>query len=149
MIAIDARSPETIQAQLILAAKCLDLHRPDEAIALLNRFLKINDAVPEMYNARGFAYLQKGDWNRAREDFEQVVRLSPQFPGVQEKLESIRRSWPIRPAKAAAGLRAGKSITVALSSFAPRKLRSFAERKATLVLSAIITVSLLHRLRIQ
>ena len=66
------------------------LRRPDEAIELISRFLKINDAVPEMYNARGFAYLQKGDWNRAREDFEQVVRLAPRFPGVQEKLEYIR-----------------------------------------------------------
>ncbi|MGO9115554.1 MAG: tetratricopeptide repeat protein [Thermoguttaceae bacterium] len=89
MIAIDAKSPETRQIQITFAANCLDLHRPDDAIALLSQSLSSNDAFPELYDARGHAYMQKGDLNRAKEDFEQVVRLLPQFSGARENLKVI------------------------------------------------------------
>jgi len=90
MTAIDAKSPETIQSQYMMAAKYLDLNRPDDAIGSLNQILKIHDAAPQIYNARGLAYLQKGDLSRAQLDFEQVVRLFPQFPGAQQNLNAIR-----------------------------------------------------------
>jgi tetratricopeptide (TPR) repeat protein len=97
MIAIDAKSLEAVQTQLIVARTCLtmaskslELHRPDDAIQVLSQFLKISDAVPEIYNARGRAYFQKGDLDHAREDFEHLVRISPQFPGAQANLSAIR-----------------------------------------------------------
>ena len=46
MIAIDARSPNTMGKQFQLAAKYLELKRPDDAIDLLEPILKVNDAVP-------------------------------------------------------------------------------------------------------
>ena len=64
--------------------------RPDDAIALLSQFLKVNDSVPEMYNARGRAYFQEGDLNHAREDFEHLVGIAPQFPGAQVCLDAIQ-----------------------------------------------------------
>ena len=38
------------------------------------------------------------------------------------------------------GLRTGESISVGLSPFAPRKPRSFAERKATLISASVLSV---------
>lgn len=90
MTDINAKSPETIQSQFMLAAKYLELNRPDEAIGLLSQILQIHDAAPQIYNARGLAYLLKNDLPRAKQDFEQVVRLFPQFPGAREKLNTIR-----------------------------------------------------------
>jgi tetratricopeptide (TPR) repeat protein len=91
LMAIDAKSQEALQTLFMVAGKCLELKRPDAAIDLLSPFLKINDAVPQFYNLRGHAYLQKGDLNHALEDFEQIVRLAPQFPEAQEKLREIKR----------------------------------------------------------
>ena len=90
MTEIDPKSPETRQAELVLAGNLIDLKQFDEAIAWLSRMLEVNSAAPEIYNARGIAYLQKGDLIHAKDDFEQVVRMFPQFPGAQERLGMIR-----------------------------------------------------------
>ncbi len=90
MIEIDAKSPETIPALLMFVGNCIDQNRPDDALALLNQFLSVNPAPPEIYNARGYAYRQKGDLNHARQDFEHVLSLVPQFPGAQQALKAIK-----------------------------------------------------------
>ena len=91
MISIDARSPETLQTQLMFAGNCLDHNRFDEAIDLLSQSLQIIDSVPEICHARGLVYWKKGDLNHALEDLERVERLAPHFPGIQDKLREIRR----------------------------------------------------------
>ena len=45
---------------------------------------------PKCITPAGYAYQQKGDLQHALQDFEQVVRLAPQFPGAQETLKTIR-----------------------------------------------------------
>ncbi len=90
MIDIDGKSPATLQGQLQLAKCYLDLKRPDDAIAGLTAILEIAKSLPEVYNARGTAYLQKGDLQHALEDFEQVLHLAPQYPGVQERILDVR-----------------------------------------------------------
>ena len=90
MTALDARSPTTIQKQFILAASYLDLDRPDEAIAWLSQILEVNKSLADVYNVRGTAYAKKGDWNHAKEDFQRLVLLAPQYPGAQEKLSDVR-----------------------------------------------------------
>ena len=35
--------------------------------------------------------MQKRDWLHAKEDFEQVLRMSPNYPGARERLDMIRR----------------------------------------------------------
>jgi tetratricopeptide (TPR) repeat protein len=90
MIAIDRKSPTTLQAQYQLAKYYLDLARPDDAIAGLTAMLEIDKSTPEVYDARGTAYVKKGDLQHALEDFEQILRLAPQYPGVQERIRYVR-----------------------------------------------------------
>jgi tetratricopeptide (TPR) repeat protein len=90
MMAIDAKSQETIQALYLYVGKCCQLGRADEAIEFLNQSLKVNGAAPEIYRARGLAYMQKGELLRAQQDFEQVLRLRPDFPNAKEALKEIR-----------------------------------------------------------
>ena len=90
MIAIDRKSPTTLQAQYQLAKYYLNLDRPDDAIAGLTAMLEIDKSTPEVYDARGTAYVEKGDLQHALEDFEQVLRLAPQYPGVQERIRDVR-----------------------------------------------------------
>ena len=96
MIAINAKSGETIRTVLASAGECIKLHQYDDAIHLLSEFLKVNKAVPDIYNARGYAYEQQGDLDRAEEDLAEVVRLAPQFPGAEERLRLIRRQLELR-----------------------------------------------------
>ena len=98
MVAIDANAPETIRTQLMFARHCLDRNRLDEGIDFLNQSLKNNDAVPDIYHARGLFYWKKGDWKRAEEDLAQTERLSPRFPGIREKLKEVRRQL-VQPPK--------------------------------------------------
>jgi tetratricopeptide (TPR) repeat protein len=90
MAAIDAKAPETLQEQFILAVNCLDLNRPDEAISWLSQILEVNKSLADVYNVRGKAYVKKGTLNCARQDFEQVLRIRPDYPGAQERLKAIR-----------------------------------------------------------
>jgi len=90
MMAIDVKSPETIQAELLVAGVYLKLKRPEAAIDSLGDFLKHNPAVPDVYNARGIAYAQKGDLIHAKEDFEQVLRIRPNYADAQGRLDAIQ-----------------------------------------------------------
>ena len=90
MMAIDPKSPLTIGKQGQLAGNYLELKRPDDAITLLSQSLEVNKSAAEIYNARGTAYVQKGDLPHALEDFEQVLRLASQYPGVREKIREVR-----------------------------------------------------------
>ena len=56
MMAIDVKSPETIQAELLVAGLYLNLKRPEAAIDSLGDFLKHNPDVPDIYNSRGIAH---------------------------------------------------------------------------------------------
>ena len=90
MMAIDVKSPVTIQAELLVAGVYLNLNRPEAAIDSLGDFLKHNPAVPDIYNARGIAHAQKGDLIHAKEDFEQVLRIRPNYADAQERLNAIK-----------------------------------------------------------
>jgi tetratricopeptide (TPR) repeat protein len=90
MVKIDARSAETIQAEAVSAENCLARHCPDQAIDLLNKSLEANNAVPQAYRIRALVYVQMGDLTRAQQDIEQVLRISPDFPGAKEILKDIR-----------------------------------------------------------
>jgi tetratricopeptide (TPR) repeat protein len=98
MVTIDARSSETIQAQALFAENCLNRHRPDQAIDLLNQSLESNSAVPQVYRLRALVYIQKGDWAHAREDIQQLLKLAPNFPGGMELLRGIEANLN-KPAK--------------------------------------------------
>ena len=90
MMAIDVKAPQTIQAELLVAGVYLDLKRPEAAIDFLGDFLKHNPSVPDIYNARGIAYLQKGDLIHAKNDFEQILRIRPNHTDAQKRLDAIQ-----------------------------------------------------------
>jgi len=85
MIAIDP-----LLARCGLGAKYAELKRFDEAIDWFTQALAIRSDLPQVYFARGEIYEKKGDLNRAKEDYQEVVRLAPQEPVAQQKLNSIR-----------------------------------------------------------
>jgi tetratricopeptide (TPR) repeat protein len=87
---IEPNSPETLHAAIQLGAKYLELNRPDDAIHCFNQILENNKSAPDAYAARGRAYFLKGDLTRAKADFEQVLRIRPDFPGVREALKAIQ-----------------------------------------------------------
>ncbi len=90
MVVIGAKMPQTIQKEMNFAVKCIELKRFDQAIDLLTRSLKINAGVPEIYYARAAAYVRKGDLIGAQHDLEQVLRIRPDYPHVQQWLKEIR-----------------------------------------------------------
>ena len=62
-------------------------------------------------------------------------------PSTVKSSSTLRVESSVESQNTDLSLRTGESITVALSPFAPRKSRSFAERKATLVSSPVLTSS--------
>jgi tetratricopeptide (TPR) repeat protein len=103
---IDPRAPEAVLSQLIVAAKHIDIaSQPgmatdhlgeatkhlNAAIDWLDRIVKVDPSVERAYYARGIAYMQKKDLLRAKQDFEEALRLHPEFPGAHEKLNTVRR----------------------------------------------------------
>ena len=110
MIEIDDKSPsqatyqaEGMLAQHYLANEHLTNKRFDKARVLLSLMLNVNKSDPQLYYFRGFTYVN-GDLKqalehvgqnrealqRALEDFEQVERLKPDFPGIQDKIREIK-----------------------------------------------------------
>ena len=69
---------------------CIDLKQFDDAIALLSQCWRSTPRRPKIYNARGLCLSAKRRFDHAKDDFEQVVRMFPQFPGAQERLGAIR-----------------------------------------------------------
>lgn len=48
---------------------------PDSAIEKLSLIIDDSWNNPEFFNARGYAYSLKGDWNKAQKDFDSAVKL--------------------------------------------------------------------------
>jgi tetratricopeptide (TPR) repeat protein len=90
IIQIDPNSIDSTRARFQIGTLYAEQKRFDEAIAWYTRVLAVISNDPQVYFSRGEAYQKKGDLNRAKDDFEQVVRLAPQFPGAGEKLSAIR-----------------------------------------------------------
>jgi protein O-mannosyl-transferase len=80
-----ASLPERFKA----AQLYLFLDQPDKAIAMLNQMLLVNGNIVELYDARGAAYEAKSDYARAKADYEHVLQLNPQYPGIREKLKMV------------------------------------------------------------
>jgi protein O-mannosyl-transferase len=99
IVRIDRDSPDSIVTRFQLAAAYIELKQFDRAIRCYTEVLEMFKANPRVAQggaalqvlvARGQAYELKGDLNRAKEDFEEVARLVPQNPEVQEKVRAIR-----------------------------------------------------------
>ncbi|CCQ68514.1 hypothetical protein CWATWH0402_5942 [Crocosphaera watsonii WH 0402] len=47
--------------------------------------------MPNAYNHRGFAYEKLGNYQRAIENYEEAIRLDPNYTTAKRNLESILR----------------------------------------------------------
>jgi tetratricopeptide (TPR) repeat protein len=86
------KAPNSPDAAIIwfqIAAKYIELKRPDEALAWLNEMPNINGMQAALLNARGAAYELKGDYQQAKAYFEQALRLAPEATDVQQNLKRV------------------------------------------------------------
>jgi tetratricopeptide (TPR) repeat protein len=76
-----------------IGAYLISLQRYDEAIPWLERATKALRYEPRHfpYFNLGRAYMAKGLINRARECFEQALRIEPGYPAASHAIENIRR----------------------------------------------------------
>ena len=82
----------TLQERYSAARLFYDLDQPDKTIALLGPLLAANlppgDAAA-LLMLRAAAYEMKGDFPAAKPDYERVKQISPQFPGIEERLKAV------------------------------------------------------------
>jgi Tfp pilus assembly protein PilF len=76
-----------------IGAYLIDLGRPDEAIPWLEQAMKAKRYEPRHfpYLNLGRVYLAKGMINRARELFQESLKIEPRYAVARQALESIRR----------------------------------------------------------
>jgi Tfp pilus assembly protein PilF len=76
-----------------IGAYLIDLRRYDEAISWLERAIEAPRYEPRHYPHfnLGRAYFSKGMINRARECFQEALRIEPQYTLARQAVENIRR----------------------------------------------------------
>jgi len=76
-----------------IGAYLISLHRYDEAISWLERATKAPRYDPRHYPYfnLGRVYLAKGMINRAKECFQEALRIEPRYREAQHAIENIRR----------------------------------------------------------
>ena len=91
MIAIDAKSPETspggAHVRKPIARTQISSTMPLPGSATCWRS---TTRCPKSITPGDLLTFRKGDLNHAKDDFEQLVRIFPQFPEAQERLRAIR-----------------------------------------------------------
>ena len=66
--------------------------RFEEAVEDLTEAVKLNPALPEAYNARGFAYFRLKRYAAAIGDFDEAIRLRPAYPNAYTNRSAARRA---------------------------------------------------------
>jgi tetratricopeptide (TPR) repeat protein len=82
-------SREAASTWLQMAGKYLELKQPDKAIIWLNELLAAGAGAPVVLNTLGAAYEMKGDYPRAKEYYQQALKLAPQSPEIQQNLNRV------------------------------------------------------------
>ena len=97
MIGKDVKSSETINALWRFASKALELNRGDDAIVLYDQYLNAKGAMPEAYAYRARVYGQKGDPQRAKQDFETLLHSAQNIPEFRSRSTPSKNSWTNPP----------------------------------------------------
>jgi tetratricopeptide (TPR) repeat protein len=61
----------------------------DRAIADYDLVLRLDPALPDIFNARGELWRKKGDRPRALQDFGAAIRLNPQYEAARANYKSL------------------------------------------------------------
>ncbi len=86
--AVTAKSPATpappnagasSESHYQTAKKLLDQRKLPEAIAELDEAIKLSPANPILFNTRGYAYYLAKDTKRALQDYDEAIRLNPDY----------------------------------------------------------------------
>jgi len=73
-------------------AICLgDLQRYDEAEQILQEVINKDASIVESYNSLGFIYYKKGDFIKAKENFQKILELEPNNGKAKNSLEILER----------------------------------------------------------
>ncbi|MBK6902675.1 MAG: tetratricopeptide repeat protein [Saprospirales bacterium] len=71
--------------------KLLEEKHLDAAVDVFQSNVKRNPDSANTYDSLGDAYLEKGEKRKARNNFEKVLAINPNFPGTAEKLAALEK----------------------------------------------------------
>jgi len=75
-------------------AICLgDLGRYDEAEKILQEVIDKDASILQSYDSLGFIYYKKGDFKKAKENFEKILELDPKNAKAKNSLEVLKREF--------------------------------------------------------
>jgi tetratricopeptide (TPR) repeat protein len=80
---------DRVKALIARAAAFLRKDMIDRAIDDYGTVLRLDPALPEIYNARGELWRRKGDRPRALQDFGAALRLNPDQPAARSNYKSL------------------------------------------------------------
>ena len=85
--------PRDLESWIGLAASYDRLRRFDLADRAYDQAMKIVGATPEILNNRGYSYMLRGDYRRARETLLQAQAQDPGNPYIRNNLELLEASF--------------------------------------------------------
>jgi Flp pilus assembly protein TadD len=85
--------PRDLEAWIGLAAAYDRLRRWDMADRAYDQAMKISGPTPELLNNRGYSYMLRGDYGRARETLLRAQALDPSNPYIKNNLELLEVSF--------------------------------------------------------
>jgi Flp pilus assembly protein TadD len=94
------RHPENVEAWLGLAAVCDQQRRFADADRAYDRATELLGPTPEILNNRGYSYLLRGDYARARQTLLEARAKDPHSPYIKNNLDLLESK--ARKAKSAA-----------------------------------------------
>ena len=94
------RHPENVEAWLGLAATCDQQRRFGEADRAYDRAVDLLGPTPEILNNRGYSYMLRGDYERARQTLLDARAKDPESPYIKNNLDLLESK--ARKAKATA-----------------------------------------------
>ncbi|MCC2112541.1 MAG: tetratricopeptide repeat protein [Hyphomicrobiales bacterium] len=83
-------NPENAEAWLGLAAAYDQLKRFDLADPAYAETVKLVGETAEVLNNRGYSYMLRGDYRKARRDLKRAASLDPENPQIQANLEQLK-----------------------------------------------------------
>ena len=85
--------PRDLESWVGLAASYDRLRRFDFADRAYDQAMKISGPTPEILNNRGYSYMLRGDYRRARETLLQAQALDPSNPYIRNNLDLLEASF--------------------------------------------------------